>query len=169
MPGAITGGGGVVLPDTVGSSQITDGSIATADLADGAVTAAKAPGLTLPRAMMLAGAASVDATQGTTVVGGTPGSLDPTLYALTGKTLVWTLTVTACVVSGQTLTITLRNLSDATTDATITVTETSPTSKTASVTVPASAKLYELRAACSGSTAAHYGLIDSAALRFTWS
>lgn len=122
-----------------------------------------------PRYIPLSGYATTAATEGTKVIGGSPEAINPTDFAITGKTLAWTLKLVASVVSGETLTVTLYNLTDSTTAATITVTETSPTAKSASVTVPGGAKSFELRASCSGATSAEYGVINSSSLKVSWS
>jgi hypothetical protein len=72
-------------------------------------------------------------------------------------------------VSGVTGTLTLRNLTDATDDATLSWTETSATRKTASVTLPNSAKVYELRLKKSGGAVSDYAVISTANIRITWS
>jgi len=121
-----------------------------------------------PRHIPLGGYATVSAVDGTMVIGGSPEALGPSDFSITGKTTVWTLRLVASVVSPETLTVVLYNLTDSTTAATITVTETTPTAKSASVTVPGGAKLFELRASCSGSTNAEYGVINSSSLKVHW-
>ena len=155
--------GRIVLPTTtVGSSQITDGSVALADLADATVTT-----LLGLRHLPIGGYVTADATQGTVVGGG--ATVDPADYAVTGRTAVYTLSVVGSVVSGQTLTVVLYDLTAGSAAATLTWTETSATKKTASVTAPGSAHVYELRVSCSGSTAAHYGVAHASNIRITWS
>lgn len=155
--------GRIVLPTTtVGSSQITDGSIAVGDLASATTIA-----LLGLRHLPIGGYVTADATQGTVVGGG--ATVDPADYAVTGRTAVYTLSVVGSVVSGQTLTVVLYDLTAASAAATLTWTETSATRKTASVTAPGSAHIYELRVSCSGGTAAHYGVAHTANLRITWS
>lgn len=121
-----------------------------------------------PRHIPLGGYATVSAVDGTMVIGGSPEALGPSDFSIAGKTTVWTLRLVASVVSPETLTVVLYNLTDSSTAATITVTETAPTAKSASVTVPGSAKLFELRASCSGSTNAEYGVINSSSLKVNW-
>lgn len=92
---------------------------------------------------------------------------DPTLSAIAGRTLALTLVLTVAVSSGAINgTVTLLNRTDATTVATQAVTSTSDTTYSISLTVPASAKLYELQAVISSNTGY---VIVSAFLRETWS
>ena len=93
----------------------------------------------------------------------------PAGYAITGRTTTLTLEAVGEVVSGVTGTITLRNLTDATDDAALSWTETSATRKSASVALPASAKIYELRFKKSGGAAADYAVLTTANLLVTWS
>lgn len=92
-------------------------------------------------------------------------AFDPALYAAIGKTTVITLETTGSVsAGGLTGTATLQNLTDAASVATISVLATTPTAQTASVALPATAKVYELRLSLSGS-----GYVASGAqLRITW-
>ena len=120
-----------------------------------------------PRYYPLGGCSTVDATQGTRVIGG--GAYDSTESAITGRTQTWTLDLTASVVSGQTATVTLYDITAGSTAATITVSATSPTRSTASVTLPGASHVYELRMSVSGSTTAHYATLLSANIKVTWS
>lgn len=123
-----------------------------------------------PRYIPLGGYVDVGATQGTRVIGGSPEALDPTAHAITGRTQTWTLILLASVVSGQTGTIELYDLTGASVAATISVTSaTAGTAHTASVTLPGSARRYELRASCTGSTAAHYVTVLNTTIKQSWS
>lgn len=118
-----------------------------------------------PAVVPLAGVASYDATQAPAatplVVGGSPFAVDPAVF--TGAT--WTLCVTGSVVSGQTVTVTLYDVTAGATAATVTITAQTQTTYTASVTVPGTARTYELRFGVSGSTASHYATLHNAALK----
>ncbi len=80
-----------------------------------------------------------------------------------------TLDAIGQVVSGVAGTLTLRNLTDSTDDATLAWTETSATRKIASVTLPGTAKVYELRFKKAGGAASDYAVISIANIRVTWS
>lgn len=86
------------------------------------------------------------------------GYVDPTGLASL------TLAAVGQVVSGVTGTLDLYDLTAAAVVATLTWTETAPTRKTASVAVPGSARLYELRVRKSGGGASDYALISAASL-----
>lgn len=101
------------------------------------------------------------------VIGGT--YFDPAAVKVTPGTTTLTLEAIGQVVSGVTGTLTLYNVTDASSDATLTWTETSATRKTASVTLPAAAKIYELRLKKSGGAVADYALVYGTNLRITWS
>jgi len=75
-----------------------------------------------------------------------------------------TLSAVGQVVSGVTGTLDLYDLTAAAVVATLTWIETAPTRKTASVAVPGSARLYELRVRKSGGGASDYALISAASL-----
>ena len=75
-----------------------------------------------------------------------------------------TLSAVGQVVSGVTGTLDLYDLTAAAVVATLTWTETAPTRKTASVAVPGSARLYELRVRKSGGGASDYALFSSVSL-----
>lgn len=93
---------------------------------------------------------------------------DPSLYAISGRTLTLTLDVMGDVSSGAlTGTVTLYDLTSVAVAATITVTSTSPgNTQTASVTVPGGATSYELRGIVAGGVGY---LTLGAVLRLTWS
>ena len=86
------------------------------------------------------------------------GHVDPTGLASL------TLSAVGQVVSGVTGTIDLYDLTAAAVVATLTWTETAPTRKTASVAVPGSARLYELRVRKSGGGASDYALFSASTL-----
>ena len=86
------------------------------------------------------------------------GYLDPTGLASL------TLAAVGQVVSGVTGTLDLYDLTAAAVVATLTWTETAPTRKTASVAVPGSARLYELRVRKSGGAGADYALFSAVSL-----
>lgn len=86
------------------------------------------------------------------------GYVDPTGLASL------TLSAVGQVVSGVTGTLDLYDLTAASTAATLTWTETTATRKTASVSVPGSARIYELRVRKSGGGDADYALISAASL-----
>lgn len=95
---------------------------------------------------------------------------DPADYAISGRTTVLTLDAIGQVVSSVTGTLTLYNLTDSVDAATpITWTETSATRKTASVTLPTTPKVYELRFKKSGGAVSDYAVISTANVRITWS
>lgn len=118
-----------------------------------------------PALVPLAGLSTVDATQAPTaspaVVGGAPVSVDPTVF--TGA--VWTFCVAGSVVSGQTATVTLYDLTAGSTAATVTISAQTETNYTASITVPGTARTYELRLGVSGTTASHYATLNNAAIQ----
>ena len=86
------------------------------------------------------------------------GYVDPTGLASL------TLAAVGQVVSGVIGTIDLYDLTAAAVVATLTWTGTAPTRKTASVTVPGTARLYELRVRKSGGGASDYALFSSVSL-----
>ncbi len=86
------------------------------------------------------------------------GYVDPTGLASL------TLEAIGQVVSGVTGTLDLYDLTAAAVVATLTWTETAPTRKTASVTVPGTARLYELRVRKSGGAGADYALFSSVSI-----
>jgi hypothetical protein len=95
---------------------------------------------------------------------------DPADYAITARTTVLALDAIGQVVSGVTGTLTLYNLTDSVDAATpIQWTETSATRKTASVTLPTTPKVYELRLKKSGGAVSDYAVISTANIRITWS
>ena len=118
-----------------------------------------------PAVVPLAGYAAIDATTAPTAtpiaVGGSPVAVDPAVF--TGAT--WTLCVSGSVVSGQTVTVTLYDVTAGATAATVSITAQTETTYTASVTVPGTARTYELRFGVSGTTNAHYGTLNGAALK----
>jgi len=87
-------------------------------------------------------------------------------YAHVDPTGLASLTLAAVgqVVSGVTGTLDLYDLDNAAVVATLTWTETAPTRKTASVTVPGSTRIYELRVRKSGGAGADYALFSSVSL-----
>lgn len=112
----------------------------------------------------------VDATMGTVVCGGSPEAFDATAHAITGRTQVWTLSVAASVTTGQTATIELYDLTASAVAATITVTATAADNvQTAVITLPGTARVYELRVSVTGTTTSHYVAMRSAAIKQTWS
>jgi hypothetical protein len=118
----------------------------------------------------LGGYATVDGTLGTVVIGGSPYPILDTDYDRTGLTATWLLVVGGSVTSGDTGTVILWDVADAVAVATITITSsTAVTSHTASFTPPATAKTYELRASVTGGATANYVVVNSTALRVTWS
>ncbi len=92
---------------------------------------------------------------------------DPADYSTPPSTI--TLEAVGSVVSGVTGTLTLYDLTGSASAASLAWTETSATRKTASVTVPGSAKTYELRWKKSGGGSTDYALLGSAQLRLNWS
>lgn len=94
---------------------------------------------------------------------------DPASWEISGRTTTLTLEAIGQVVSGVTGTLTLHNATDASTAATLTWTETVATRKTAAVTLPASAKIYELRIKKSGGGASDYALVYGVNLLVSWS
>ncbi len=101
--------------------------------------------------------ATVDTVLGADTVAGY-GYVDPTGLASL------TLAAVGQVVSGVTGTLDLYDLTAAAVVATLTWTETVATRKTASVTVPGSARLYELRVRKSGGGASDYALFSAASM-----
>lgn len=108
-----------------------------------------------PAIPLLAGAVST--VLGADTVAGY-GYVDPTGLASL------TLAAVGQVVSGVTGTLDLYDLTAAAVVATLTWTETAPTRKTASVAVPGSARLYELRVRKSGGGASDYALFSAASM-----
>ena len=102
-------------------------------------------------------AATVSTVLGSDTVAGY-GYVDPTGLASL------TLAAVGQVVSGVTGTLDLYDLTAAAVVATITWTETVATRKTASVTVPGTARLYELRVRKSGGGDTDYALISAASM-----
>lgn len=155
------------------SSQVSDSTAAGRTLLTAATAAAQRTAIAVqdgPRYVPLCGAVTVNATESTVSVGGSPGEIDPAASAITGRTQTWTLCVGARVTTGQTGTVELYDLTAAAVAATITVTSTTAgTEHTASVTLPGSARRYELRASVTGTTTAEYLAILNAALRQSWS
>lgn len=101
------------------------------------------------------------------VIGG--AYFDPASAKIAAGTTTLTLEAIGQVVAGVTGTLTLYNVSDASTAATLTWTETSATRKTASVTLPAAAKIYELRLKKSGGAVSDYALVYGVNLLVSWS
>lgn len=93
--------------------------------------------------------------------------VDPADYA-TPPTAI-TLEAVGSVVSGVTGTLELYDLTSAASAATLAWTETAATRKTASVSVPGSARTYELRWRKAGGGTSDYALLGSAQLRLRWS
>jgi hypothetical protein len=123
-----------------------------------------------PAMIPLGGYATVDGTQGEVVIGGSPYPILDTDYNRAGLTATWTFVVGGSVTSGDTGTVVLWDVAGAAAAATITITSsTAVTSHTASFTPPASGKTYELRASVTIGTAANYVVVNSTALRVTWS
>ena len=164
-----TGGSDAIAPSDIGAVP-TSRTLAGLDLSADRTSSALRSAIEVqdgPRYYPLGGCSTVDATQGTRVIGG--GAYDSTESAITGRTQTWTLDLTASVVSGQTATVTLYDITAGSTVATITVSATSPTRSTASVTLPGASHVYELRMSVSGSTTAHYATLLSANIKVTWS
>lgn len=92
---------------------------------------------------------------------------DPADYTAPPSTI--TMEAVGSVVSGVTGTLELYDLTSAASAATLAWTETTATPKTASVTVPGTARTYELRWRKSGGSATDYALLGSAQLRLSWS
>jgi hypothetical protein len=123
----------------------------------------------LPAMVPIGGYSSVDGTEGTVVIGGSPYALLGTDYSRTGLTATWELVVGGSVTSPNTGTITLWDVGAGAAAATISITSsTAGTSHSAVITAPGTAKTYELRASVTGGTAANYVIINSAAIRITW-
>lgn len=80
-----------------------------------------------------------------------------------------TLEAVGSVVSGVTGTLTLYDLTGSASAASLAWTEASATRKTASVTVPGTARTYELRWRKAGGGSTDYALLGSAQLRLGWS
>ena len=131
-------------PDPTGAP---DGQVVT--------TSGGAYGLAAPPIPLLA--ATVSTVLSADTVAGY-GYVDPTGLASL------TLAAVGQVVSGVTGTLDLYDLAAAAVVATLTWTETVATRKTASVTVPGTARLYELRVRKSGGGASDYALFSSASL-----
>ena len=93
--------------------------------------------------------------------------VDPADYT-TPPTAI-TLEAVGSVVSGVTGTLDLYDLTAGEIAATLAWTETSATRKTASVTVPGTARTYELRWRKAGGGSTDYALLGSAQLRLGWS
>lgn len=92
-------------------------------------------------------------------------TFNPSLYAIDGKTTVLTLETTGSVsAAGLTGTVTLQNLTDSASAATLSVVATTPTAQSASVSLPVSTKIYELRLSVSGTGYVAAGAI----IRITW-
>ncbi len=158
------GGGGMSNPMTTAGDLITGGASGTpgrlAVGAEGEVLTAVsgepawAP-LPAPPIHLLAGV--VTTVLGADTVAGY-GYVDPTGLASL------TLAAVGQVVSGVIGTLDLYDLTAAAVVATLTWIETAPTRKTASVTVPVSARLYELRVRKSGGGATDYALFSASTL-----
>lgn len=139
----------------ISSIAPTDGQVYVWDAAGGLwtpTTPAAAPPTRIP---LLAGLVST-VLGADTVVG--HGYVDPT-----GLTTL-TLEAIGLVVSGVTGELDLWDLTAAAVVATLSWTETAATRKTASVTVPGTARLYELRVRKSGGAASDYALFSSVSL-----
>ncbi len=134
------------LPDPTGAP---DGQVVT--------TASGAYGLAAVQVPIQLLAGVVTTVLGADTVAGY-GYVDPTGLASL------TLEAVGQVVSGVTGTLDLYDLTAAAVVATITWTETVPTRKTASVSVPGSARIYELRVRKSGGGDADYALFSSVSL-----
>jgi len=93
--------------------------------------------------------------------------VDPAEYSTPPTSIA--LEAVGSAVSGVTGTLTLYDLTAGATAATLTWTETAATRKSASVTVPGSAHVYELRWKKSGGGATDYALLGGAHLRLGWS
>jgi len=101
------------------------------------------------------------------VIGG--AYVDPASAKIAAGTTTLNLEAIGQVVAGVTGTLTLYSVTDASTAATLSWTETSATRKTASVSLPAAAKIYELRLKKSGGGASDYALVYGVNLLVTWS
>ena len=124
----------------------------------------------VPAWIPLGGWSRVDATLGTTAVGGSPRALDPASYARTGLTAAFTLRLVGLVDDvARTGTVTLVDLTTGLAVATISITAATLTAYSAVVTLNAGVHLYELRFACSGTLVSHYAVINNASLEITWS
>jgi len=139
-----SGTSGPAIPDPTGAP---DGQVVT--------TASGAYVLAAPPIHLLAGV--VTTVLGADTVAGY-GYVDPTGLASL------TLAAVGQVVSGVTGTLDLYDLTAAAVVATITWTETVATRKTASVAVPRTRRLYELRVRKSGGGATDYALISAASM-----
>lgn len=143
-------------------STLTDRLSAAAGASRGALGVQDGPRL-IPLASYTTTVSTVDG-----AIGG--ARFDPADYAISGRTTVLTLDAIGQVVSSVTGTLTLYNLTDSVDAATpITWTETSATRKTASVTLPTTPKVYELRFKKSGGAVSDYAVISTANVRITWS
>lgn len=104
------------------------------------------------------------------IVGGF--SFDPADYTVSGKTTVLTVTLWGRVVSGLTGTVTVYDVTSGTPSSvgTASITSTTGAASTVSVSLPVSAKTYQLAIKVSGgSTAADIVEVTGAVRRITWS
>lgn len=146
------------------------GQVAVANGGTGSSTASAArSALGVQDSPRLIPLASYESTTSTVDVAIGAARFDPADYLISGRTTTLTLEAIGQVVSGVTSTLTLRNLTDATDEATLSWTETSATRKTASITLPGSAKLYEMRFKKSGGGTSDYAVAMGALIRITWS
>ena len=152
-----TTSGAYVLAVAVALSDYTPAALGTASpgLSAEASRADHVHEAPAPAIPLLAGAVST--VLGADTVAGY-GYVDPTGLASL------TLAAVGQVVSGVTGTLDLYDLTAAAVVATLTWTETVATRKTASVTVPGTARLYELRVRKSGGADSDYALFSSASM-----
>ncbi len=144
-----SGGGSSVTISTATPQPLGTAAAGSTGEASDAGHVHEAPAPAIP---LLAGAVST--VLGADTVAGY-GYVDPTGLASL------TLEAVGQVVSGVTGTLDLYDLTAAAVVATLTWTETAPTRKTASVTVPGTARLYELRVRKSGGGASDYALFSA--------
>lgn len=163
LPLAGGGSGTITAADITDATAVGEALMTAANEAAGRTAIGAQDG---PRVIPLGDYATTVATVDEAVGG---AYFAPAGYAITGRTTTLTLEAVGEVVSGVTGTLTLRNLTDATDDAALSWTETSATRKSASVALPASAKIYELRFKKSGGAAADYAVLTTANLLVTWS
>lgn len=172
----VEAGVGIAAGTTAGATLVgdgTEGAVLTSATISALLASANAAAARTalgvqdgPRLIPLAGYTTTVSTVDVAIGG---ARFDPADYAITARTTVLTLDAIGQVVSGVTGTLTLYNLTDASTAATLTWTETSATRKTASVTLPTTPKVYELRFKKSGGAVSDYAVISTANVRITWS
>lgn len=164
IPGT-SSGGGALSSGSVGSSEIADASVHLVDLA-GEITVGKLGVVEISACEYAATDSSSDVT-----VGGF--YFDPSNYAIAGKTTVLSVTLWGRVASiALTGTATVYDVTSGTPSSvgTASITSTTGALSTISITLPGSAKAYQIAIKVSGgSTAADIILVTGAARRITWS